>query len=174
MVFSQFKFTANLAQLVVPKMHCLYANAVVQPSVQHCPCYLAWKTKVHTWCRHCHLCINAPKKDGRKDFLTLPRIWVFDFWCSQYTFKEMLINSTIKVSHRLRSPVRKAFTYGSQKVMLHWITIKYAVSRMKMPYIRYCSLSVLCAVGHKNILETLRFFVFERTKHQPRAICAVI
>ena len=24
------------------------------------------------------------------------------------------------------------------------------------------------------IIETLRFFVFERTKHQPRAICAVI
>ena len=59
-VFSQFKIPANLAQLAVPKMHCLYANAVVQPSVQHCPCYMAWKTKVHTWCRHCHLCINAP------------------------------------------------------------------------------------------------------------------
>ena len=41
-------------------MHCLYANALVQPCVQHCPCYMAWKTKVHTWCRHCHLCINAP------------------------------------------------------------------------------------------------------------------
>ena len=32
-IFSQFKFPANLAQLVLPKMHCLYANAVVQPSV---------------------------------------------------------------------------------------------------------------------------------------------
>ena len=59
-VFSQFKIPANLAQLAVSKMHCLYANAVVQPSVQHCPCYMAWKTKVHTWCRHCHICINAP------------------------------------------------------------------------------------------------------------------
>ena len=59
-VFSQFKFPANLAQLVVPKMHCMYANAVVQSSGQHCQCYKAWKTKVHTWCRHCHLCINAP------------------------------------------------------------------------------------------------------------------
>ena len=59
-VFSQLKFPANLAQLVVPKMHCLYANAIVQPSVQHCPCYMTRKTKVHTWCRHCHLCINAP------------------------------------------------------------------------------------------------------------------
>ena len=59
-VFSQFKIPANLAQLAVSKMHCLYANAVVQPSVQHCPCYMAWKTKVHTWCRHCHFCINAP------------------------------------------------------------------------------------------------------------------
>ena len=47
MVFSQFKIPANLAQLAVPKM-------------QHCPCYMAWKTKIHTWCRHCHLCINAP------------------------------------------------------------------------------------------------------------------
>ena len=44
----------------VNKMHCLYANAVVQPSVQHYSCYMAWKTKVHTWCRDCHLCINAP------------------------------------------------------------------------------------------------------------------
>ena len=59
-IFSQFKIPANLAQLAVPKMHCLYTNAVVQPSVQHCSCYMAWKTKVHTWCRHCHLCINAP------------------------------------------------------------------------------------------------------------------
>ena len=59
-VFSQFKIPTNLAQLAVPQMHCLYANAVVQPSVQHCPCYMAWKTKVHTWCRHCHFCINAP------------------------------------------------------------------------------------------------------------------
>ena len=59
-VFSQFKIPANFAQLAVPKMHCVYANAVVQPSVQHCPCYMAWKTKVHTWCRHCHLRINAP------------------------------------------------------------------------------------------------------------------
>ena len=42
------------------KMHCLYANAVMQPSVQHYSCYMAWKTKVHTWRRHCHLCINAP------------------------------------------------------------------------------------------------------------------
>ena len=41
-------------------MHCLYANAVVQPSVQHYSCYMTWKTKVHTWCRYCHLCINAP------------------------------------------------------------------------------------------------------------------
>ena len=60
MVSSQFKIPANLAQLAVPKMLCLYANAVVQPSVQHCPCYMAWKSKVHTWCRHCHRCINAP------------------------------------------------------------------------------------------------------------------
>ena len=59
-VFSQFKIPANLAQLAVPKMHCLYGNAVVQPSMQHCPCYMAWKTNVHTWCRHRHLCINAP------------------------------------------------------------------------------------------------------------------
>ena len=58
-VFSHFKIPANLAQLAVSKMHCLYANAVVQPSVQHWPCYMAWKPKIHTWCRHCHLCINA-------------------------------------------------------------------------------------------------------------------
>ena len=64
--FSQFKFPANLVQLVVPKMHCLCANAVVQPSVQHCPCYMAWKTKVHTCCRHCHLCINAPMRREKR------------------------------------------------------------------------------------------------------------
>ena len=44
----------------VNKMHCLYANAVVQPSVQHYSYYMAWKTKVHTWCRDCHFCINSP------------------------------------------------------------------------------------------------------------------
>ena len=40
--------------LAVVKMHCLYANAVVQPSVLHYSCYMAWKTKDHTWCR-CNL-----------------------------------------------------------------------------------------------------------------------
>ena len=57
-------------------MHCLYANAIVQPSVQHYSCYMAWKTKIHTWCWYCHLCINPPceeKKDGWKELLTLPR-----------------------------------------------------------------------------------------------------
>ena len=44
----------------VNKIHCLYANAVVQPSVQYYSCYMAWKTKVHTWCRYSHFCINAP------------------------------------------------------------------------------------------------------------------
>ena len=34
MVFSQLKIPANLAQVAVPKMHCLYANAVVQASMQ--------------------------------------------------------------------------------------------------------------------------------------------
>ena len=82
MVFSQFKFPANLTQLVVPKMHCLYANAVVQPNVQHCPCDMAWKTKVHTWCRHCHLCINAPmwrekKMVARIYWLSLVSYFVF-------------------------------------------------------------------------------------------------
>ena len=66
MVFSQFTFSANLAQLVVPKMHCLYANAVVQLSMQHFPCYMAWKTKVYTWCRYYHLCINAPMWRDKK------------------------------------------------------------------------------------------------------------
>ena len=46
--------------LAVVKMHCLYANAKVQPSVQYYSCYMTWKTKDHTWCRYCHLCINAP------------------------------------------------------------------------------------------------------------------
>ena len=44
----------------VNKIHCLYANAVVQPSVQYYSFYMAWKTKVHTWYRYCHFCINAP------------------------------------------------------------------------------------------------------------------
>ena len=44
----------------VNKIYCLYANAVVQPSVQYYSCYMAWKTKVNTWCRYCHFCINAP------------------------------------------------------------------------------------------------------------------
>ena len=54
----------------VPKMHCLCANAVVHPSVQHCPCYMAW-------CRHCHLWMHPceEKKDGCKDFLTLPHTY---------------------------------------------------------------------------------------------------
>ena len=51
--------TSSILQ-AVNKMHCLYANAVVQPNVQHYSCYMAWKTKVHTWCRYCQLCINAP------------------------------------------------------------------------------------------------------------------
>ena len=33
-VFLQFTFPVNLAQIVVSKMHCHYANAAVQPSMQ--------------------------------------------------------------------------------------------------------------------------------------------
>ena len=44
------------------KVHCLHANAVMQPSVQHCPCYMVLKTKVHTRCWYCHLCIYTRRK----------------------------------------------------------------------------------------------------------------
>ena len=44
----------------VNKIHCLYGNAIVQPRVQYYSCYMAWKTKVHTWYRYCHFCLNAP------------------------------------------------------------------------------------------------------------------
>ena len=45
---------------------CIVFMLIVQPSVQHYSCYMAWKTKVHTWCRDCHLCINAPMWRGKK------------------------------------------------------------------------------------------------------------
>ena len=86
-VFSQFKIPSNLAQLAVPKMHFLYANAVVQPSVQHFPCYMAWKTKVHTWCRHCHLCINVPmwrEKRWLQGLFDPPSYWWEYSFCSWY------------------------------------------------------------------------------------------
>ena len=53
---------------------------------------------------------------------------------------------------RMRSLVREAFSYGirhillwftKHKVILHWITMKYAVSRMKMPPVREYSSSLL-------------------------------
>ena len=40
-----------------------FARIVWQPDSAICPdcsCYIAWKTKVHTRCRDCHLCINVP------------------------------------------------------------------------------------------------------------------
>ena len=43
MVF--LEFPANLAQLVVPKMHCLYANATMQQSMQYCP----YQGRIHVW-----------------------------------------------------------------------------------------------------------------------------
>ena len=93
--FLAIQIPANLAQLAVPKMHCLYANAVVQPSVQHCPCYMAWKTKVHTWCRHCHLYINAlmwrEKRWLQGLFLTLPRI-------SDYRYTNRFKNNTFNLA----------------------------------------------------------------------------
>ena len=42
MVFLQFKFPVNLAQLVVSKMQCHYANAAVQPSLQHIADHIRW------------------------------------------------------------------------------------------------------------------------------------
>ena len=66
----------------VSKMHSLYANAIVQPSVQRCSCYILWKTKVHTWCRQCNLCINAPmwrEKRRLQGFLTLPGTLLIHF-----------------------------------------------------------------------------------------------
>ena len=94
MVFSQFKIPANLAQLAVPKMHCLYANAVVQPSVQHCPCYMAWKAKVHTWCRHCHLCINAPMWREKK--MVAGTFWPFLVLLTDI-FSSTFINRSIDI-----------------------------------------------------------------------------
>ena len=56
----QFMHPTSLFYWQWSKCIVFYANVVVQPSVQHYSCYMAWKTKDHTWCRYCHLCINAP------------------------------------------------------------------------------------------------------------------
>ena len=36
----RFMHLTSLVCKECPKMHCLYTNAVVQASVQHCPCYM--------------------------------------------------------------------------------------------------------------------------------------
>ena len=58
-------------------MHCLYDNAIVQPNVQHCPCYGTWYRRrrfilnVDTVTS-----VNASRKreDGCHNFLTTPCI----------------------------------------------------------------------------------------------------
>ena len=75
-------------------MHCLYTNAVVQPSVQHCPCYMAWKTKVHTWCRHCQFCINAPMWRGKwwlQGLFDSPS-YNCEVWCKYATINYALVH----------------------------------------------------------------------------------
>ena len=105
----------------VNKIHRLYANAAVQPSVQYYSCYIAWKTNVHTWCRYCHFCINAPMWREKR--------WLQGIFDPPSYYKDCAV------------PYVRHFHTGygilhcdsmNHKVMLHWITMKYAVSRMKM------------------------------------------
>ena len=60
---------------------------------------------------------------------------------------------------RLQTPLRKAFSYGhhttyfidsrKHKVILHWITIKYAISSLKMSHVWESATSLLCfALAH--------------------------
>ena len=71
-------------------MHC----AVVQPSVQHYSCYMAWKTKVHTWCRYCHLCIRAPtwREKWWLQGIFDPPSYQCKFNCGQNIQEHMLLN----------------------------------------------------------------------------------
>ena len=97
----------------VNKMRCLYANAVVQPSMQHYSCYMAWKTKVHTWCRYCHLCINAPmwrEKWWLQGIFDRPSYvwWFISGNCNlvhTHFINSILSNPTLSNSHFVQRPL---------------------------------------------------------------------
>ena len=147
-VFSQFKIPANLAQLAVSKMHCLYANAVVQPSVQHCPCYMAWKTKVHTWCRHCHLCTNAPmwrEKRWLQGIIDPPSYSMSNF---QTCCKHVLCN---KVSFRGHKGVQKSFFFQNDAIELN-LDSKYACDFWSM--INHMPCYIMSLKGHKGVRKS--------------------
>ena len=76
----------------------------MQPSVQYYSCYMAWKTKVHTWCRYCHFCINAPMWREKRwlqgifdppsyiiSFLVKNR----DFWVTKYFVNHYKLSSIL-------------------------------------------------------------------------------
>ena len=55
-------------------------------------------------------------------------------------------------------------------LMLHWITMEYAVSRLKMPYIWDCAISVLSASSYSFCLVTsykpMELTFYDKIKHK--------
>ena len=62
----------------------------------------------------------------------------------------------------MRTPVREAFSYGiwhicdsmKYELMLHWVTMKCAVSRMKMPRVRESASSLISTDRSNQLLPT--------------------
>ena len=150
-------------------MHCLYANAVVQPSVQHCPCYRAWKTKVHTWCRHCHLCINASmwrEKRWLQGLFDPPSYMQVHPGSGNFTFLSIPpVYYNAKKSHTCTYWKWKAHVSSHSSNLLQWpkITCKYIlgveISRF-FPFLQYITMPknrihVLPGSGKLTLLDSI-------------------
>ena len=60
----------------VNKMHCLYANAVVQPSMRHYSCYMHWPQCMDSWLvRFLHTRQCVPPEIARQPFYSSQNIW---------------------------------------------------------------------------------------------------
>ena len=90
-------------------------------------------------------------------------IW-YDMICHLHIRQCLLIGGPhLEPSNELRSILKLSFIVCVRPTC--WLESRCGINRplrARTGYVHFC------------LLETLRFFVFERTKHQPRAICAVI
>ena len=115
-------------------------TVVVQPSVQHCPCYGTWKTKAYTWCRHYHLCINAPMWKEKR---WLPGFFDPPSYNSKIAFDECDITSirssflafiSIDLIHLRIISLRTDKLYFSLGLRVNGSTLTYGQQTGMIPY----------------------------------------
>ena len=131
-----------------------YANAVVQPSVQHYSCYMAWKTKDHTWCRYCHLCINAPMWREKR---WLHRIIDPPSYNIMFTFKVGVNHGIFHVYHFWNFLIFKCtWVCSSSSSKNKNIFLNLSINSINLKMSIYLSISKMCSSLFRGEIKLAR------------------